>query len=318
MADDVKLLARMRTVLRIRHYSRSTEAAYTGWVRRYVTFHGLRHPATMGAPEVAAFLAHLAEQRHVSAATQTQALAALLFLYRRVLEREIGWVEALRAKAPVRLPVVLSREHVRAVLATLVGEKRLAAQLLYGSGLRLMECLRLRVQDLDHERGEIRIRRGKGAKDRVTMLPALAGEALQAQLARVEALHVRDRVGGVRVWLPDAFARKSPTAAQAFPWQWLFPATRAFADRAGTRWRLHLHPSALQRAVAEAGRVSGIGQRVTCHAFRHSFATHLLEDGYDIRTVQELLGHRDVSTTMIYTHVLNRGGLGVRSPLDRR
>ena len=318
MANDVKLLARMRTVLRIRHYSRATEEAYTGWVRRYVTFHGLRHPAEMGAPEVAAFLAHLAEQRHVSAATQTQAVAALLFLYRRVLQREIGWVEALRAKAPVRLPVVLSRENVRTVLGTLEGDKRLAAQLLYGSGLRLMECLRLRVQDLDHQRGEIRIRRGKGAKDRVTMLPALAADALRAQLARVEALHVRDRVGGVRVWLPDAFARKSPAAAQALAWQWLFPASRAFADRAGTRWRLHLHPSALQRAVSEAGRVSGIGQRVTCHAFRHSFATHLLEDGYDIRTVQELLGHRDVSTTMIYTHVLNRGGLGVRSPLDRR
>lgn len=318
MTSDVKLLARMRTVLRIRHYSRATEEAYTGWVRRFVHFHGLRHPSEMGAPEVAAFLAHLAERRKVSAATQTQALAALLFLYRRVLEREIGWVEALRAKAPVRLPVVLSRENVRAVLDVLEGDKRLVGQLLYGSGLRLMECLRLRVQDLDHERGEIRIRRGKGAKDRVTMLPALAAEALRAQLARVEALHLRDRVQGVRVWLPDAFARKSPMAAQAITWQWLFPASRAFADRAGLRWRLHLHPSAVQRAVAEAGRVSGIGQRVTCHAFRHSFATHLLEDGYDIRTVQELLGHSNVATTMIYTHVLNRGGLGVRSPLDRR
>ena len=313
----MRLLARLRSTLRLRHYSRSTEEAYVAWVRRYVQFHGLRHPAGLGAESVQAFLSDLAERQTVSASTQAQALAALLFLYRHVLRQDVGWVTAMRARAPSRLPVVLSRASVRAVLAELPGERRLAATLLYGSGLRLMECLRLRVQDVDEERGELRVRRGKGAKDRVTMLPAAARDDLARQLERVRVQHVRDAALGVRVVLPDAFLRKSPAAAQGLAWQWLFPATRVLVDRAGGRWRMHLHPSALPRAVTEAGRRAGLAQRVTCHAFRHSFATHLLEDGYDIRTVQELLGHRNVATTMIYTHVLNRGGLGVRSPLDR-
>jgi integron integrase len=316
MAGAPSLLEQLAAAMRVRHYSRATQEAYTGWVRRYVQFHGLRHPRELGAEGAAAFLTHLAERQRVSASTQTQALAALLFLYRQVLRQEIGWVQALRATAPVRLPAVL--EHVRAMLDALTGEKRLVAMLLYGSGLRLMEGLRLRVGDLDLERGEIRLRRGKGAKDRVTMLPALARTGLEAQLERVTRLHARDRAAGVRVMLPDAYVRKSPQAAQAWPWQWLFPLGRTLRGADGTAWRMHLHPSAVQRAVGEAGREAGVGQRVTCHAFRHSFATHLLEDGYDIRTVQELLGHRDVATTMIYTHVLNRGGLGVRSPLDRR
>lgn len=318
MTERTKLLAQLRATLRMRHYSRATEEAYTSWVRRYVRFHGLRHPAELGADAIAAFLTDLADRQHVSASTQTQALAALLFLYRHVLRQEVGWVAALRAKTPVRLPTVLTRAHVWAVLDALDGDKRLVAMLLYGSGLRLMEGLRLRVQDLDLERGELRVRRGKGAKDRVTMLPASAMPAVRTQLEHVRRLHERDRALGVRVFLPDAYARKSPEAGRAFVWQWLFPASRVLAGRAGGKWRMHLHPSAVQRAVAEAGRRSGVGQRVTCHAFRHSFATHLLEDGYDIRTVQELLGHSNVATTMVYTHVLNRGGLGVRSPLDRR
>jgi integron integrase len=311
-----KLLAVLRSALRLRHYSRSTEAAYCGWVRRYVRFHGLAHPAQMGKGEVSAFLSHLVEVRGVSSATQGQALAALLFLYREVLRQPLGHVAGMRPKAPVRVPAVLSRDAVHRVLGRLEGEKRLAATLLYGSGLRLMECMRLRVQDVDVQRGELVVRRGKGAKDRVTMLPRAVVPAIEGQFERVRAVSARDRAAGVRVPLPAAFARKSPSAATDWRWAWLFPAARCVRDARGVAWRSHLHESVLQRAVAEAGRSAQVGQRVTCHVFRHSFATHLLEDGYDIRTVQELLGHRSVETTMIYTHVLNRGGLGVRSPLD--
>ena len=315
-----KLLQSLRANLRLRHFSPRTEEAYSGWVRRYVRFHRLRHPADLGEAEVKAFLTHLAVDRQLAPSTMAQALAALLFLYREVVGRPLAGVGPVpRARAPVRLPVVLTPEEVRRVLEQMRGTTRLAALLLYGSGMRLLECLTLRVKDIDLARGEIRIRRAKGAKDRVTVLPEIGGPALASQLERVRALHQRDCESGAGwVELPGALARKYPRAGRSLPWQWVFPARRTYADRdTGERRRHHLHESAVQRAMAEAVRRSGITKRATCHTLRHSFATHLLEGGADIRTVQELLGHRDVSTTMLYTHVLNRGGLGVRSPADR-
>ena len=314
-----KLLPSYRNALRTAHYSPRTEAAYSGWVRRFVRFHQLRHPLELGEREVAAYLTHLATEGRVSASTQQQALSALLFLYREVLRRPLGNLGAvLRARAPARIPVVLTRAEVYRVLEELEGVYQLVAMLLYGAGLRLQEAITLRVKDIDFARGEITVRRGKGAKDRMTVLPDTVRAPLAAHLEEVNALHERDLAAGTgRVSLPDALARKFPRAATEWGWQWVFPATRQFATPGtGELRRHHLHPTAIQRAVGEAVRRAGLSKRASCHTLRHSFATHLLEAGYDIRTVQELLGHRDVSTTMIYTHVLNRGGLGVQSPAD--
>ncbi len=314
------LLGHLRAAVRARHYSPRTEQAYVAWVKRFVDFHGRRHPAQLGAADVEVFLTHLAERRRVSASTQNQAAAALLFLYETVLGRRLATAPGgvVHAKESQRLPVVLTRAEVSAVLRQLNGVPRLVALLLYGSGLRLLECLRLRVKDVDFGRGEIRVRAGKGGGDRVTTLPAAGRAELEQHLARWRARHARDVAsGGGRVWLPGAFEVKSPGAAAEWAWQWVFPAGRTHVDRGtGELRRHHLHPSAIQRAVRDAVLEARITKRATCHTFRHSFATHLLEAGYDIRTVQELLGHHDVRTTMIYTHVLNRGGLGVRSPAD--
>jgi integron integrase len=317
--QPLKLLAQVRQAIRVRHYSRRTEEAYVAWVRRFVRFCGMRHPAAVDPGEVSRFLLSLADSRAVAAATQNQAGSALLFLFERVLGRALaGSAVPVRAKEPGRLPVVLTPEEVKAVLAHVRGVSQLVACLLYGSGLRLLEALTLRVKDVDFGRSEIVIRRGKGEQDRVTMLPVSVRPRLVDHLRHVERQHQVDlREGAGAVVLPGGFARKVLGASRAWPWQWVFPAARRYRDPATGEWRRdHLHDSAVQRAVAQAVRDAGIPKRATCHTFRHSFATHLLESGYDIRTVQELLGHRDVRTTMIYTHVLNRGGLGVRSPVD--
>ena len=309
----------MRDALRSRHYAKRTEKAYCLWVKRYIHFHKLRHPAEMTEPEINAFLTHLAVEEKLSASTQNQALSAILFLYRHVIFYELGDLgDVVRARTPKRLPVVLTREEVRAVLGQMEGETWLMASLLYGGGLRLMECLRLRVHDVDFELNEITVRCGKGAKDRVTMLPEQLKPALRDQLRKARAVHERDLAEGWgRVVLPDALDRKYPSAPTEWRWQWIFPAeTRWKNTRTGLQGRHHVHETVLQRAVKYAARRSGVVKRVSCHTLRHSFATHLLESGYDIRTIQELLGHRDVSTTMIYTHVLNKGGRGVRSPFD--
>ncbi len=315
-----KLTALLRTALRARHYSRRTEEAYVRWLRRFVLFHGRRHPAELGPDDVGRFLSSLAEKSRVSAATQNQAASALLFFYRHVLQIPVGPIyEVVRAKSPRRLPVVLTRDEVRAMLAGLRSSSRLVAAILYGSGLRLLECLRLRVKDVDFGAGEIRVRRGKGGQDRVTLLPVTVRTDLQTHLSRVREQHRRDLARGAGfVELPNALDRKLPYASRQWAWQWVFPSTRVYRDRETRQFRRHhLHESVVQRAVARAVRETGLTKRATCHTFRHSFATHLLEDGYDIRTVQELLGHRDIRTTMVYTHVLNRGPLGVRSPADK-
>jgi integron integrase len=314
-----RLLDAVREAIRLRHYSRRTQDAYVAWIRRYVLFHGKRHPADMGAEEVTRFLSSLAVCGRVSASTQNQALAALLFLYGRVLGIDLPWLGNLvRAARPQRLPAVLSREEVRAVLIALRGTPRLMGVLLYGAGLRLLECCRLRVKDVDFAANQIIVRSGKGDRDRVAPPPATVVPALQRHLAWVRSLHERDlRAGAGWVELPHALGRKYPNAGRELAWQWVFPATRTYREpETGQRRRHHLHETVIQRAVYRAVRAAGLTKRATCHTFRHSFATHLLEDGYDIRTVQELLGHRDVRTTMIYTHVLNRGPAGVRSPLD--
>ena len=315
-----KLLDQVRDTVRTLHYSIRTEEAYVSWVRKFILFHGKRHPAEMGEAEVGAFLTHLAVDRDVAASTQNQALGALLFLYREVLKIPLNWLDdVVRAKRPARLPVVLSREEVRAVLAGLEGEKGLAARLLYGSGLRLMECLRLRVKDIDFGQNRLIVRDGKGQKDRPTVLPESLTEPLRRQIDLVTAQHAGDVAEGFgRVDLPFALERKYPAADRTLAWQYLFPASKRSPDpRGGLVRRHHLAESALQKAVRASVRRAGLDKPATCHTFRHSFATHLLEDGSDIRTVQELLGHKDVATTMIYTHVINRGGLGVRSPIDR-
>ncbi|HEU4400709.1 MAG TPA: integron integrase [Candidatus Polarisedimenticolia bacterium] len=315
-----RLLDRVRQALRGRHFSPRTEQAYIGWIRRYILFHGKRHPSDMAASEMTEFLSSLATEGHVSASTQNQALSALLFLYQEVLQIDVEWLaNVVRAKRPVRLPVVLTRAEVDAILRRLDGVPGIMASLLYGAGLRLMECLRLRVKDIDMERNEIIVRDGKGRKDRITLLPARLKQPLAEHLERVRRQHDRDlRAGAGFVELPDALARKYPAAPREWAWQWVFPATRSYFDAATRqRRRHHLHESVLQRAVKEAVRAAGIPKPASCHTLRHSFATHLLERGYDIRTIQELLGHSDVATTMIYTHVLNRGGRGVRSPLDQ-
>ena len=314
-----RLLDQVRGQLRLRHYSPRTEAAYVQWIRRFILFHGKQHPLTLGTRHVAMFLTHLATHDEVSASTQNQALNALMFLYSQVLGRDLESMGGfVRAHKPRRLPVVLTPAEVRAVLERLDGSSRLVASLLYGSGLRLLECLQLRVKDVDFEQREIRLRQGKGRKDRVTPLPEACAPKLREHLGRVRALFETDlREGYGGVLLPDALARKYPNAGREWGWQWLFPAGRRYRDEAaGVERRHHVHETAIQRAVKRAVATAGIAKPAGCHTFRHSFATHLLANGYDIRTVQELLGHRDVKTTMVYTHVLNRGGRGVRSPLD--
>ncbi|HXJ30076.1 MAG TPA: integron integrase [Gemmatimonadales bacterium] len=315
----MKLLTQVRTAIRLRHYSRRTEKQYIWWIRRFIDFHQRRHPAELGQAEVAAFLGHLAVERRVSGATQNQALSALLFLYGEVLHQRVAWMaDLVRAKAPRRLPAVLTPDEARAILDKLNGTASLVCRLLYGSGLRLMEALQLRVQHLEFARGEIRVRGGKGDRDRVTMLPVVLKKPLQQHLERVHALHRQDVAAGAGwVELPAALDRKYPNAGREWAWQWVFPGKGIATDLAtGERRRYHLHQTTIQRAFREAARLSGVPKAAHCHTLRHSFATELLRSNYDIRTVQELLGHKDVRVTMTYLHVLNRGGLGVRSPMD--
>jgi integron integrase len=304
----------------LKHYSIRTERAYIDWIKRFILFHHKRHPNDMGAPEVQAFLTHLAVNQNVASSTQQQALSALLFLYREVLRQELPWMDDItRAKKPKRLPVVLTQEEVRSLMAHLQGDAWLMASLLYGAGLRLMECLRLRVKDVDFGYRQLIVRDGKGQQDRVTMLPQKVIEPLQGHLDKAQALHRQDVAEGFgEVHLPYALARKYPNAGTEWAWQYVFPARRRSVDpRSGKTRRHHVDSKALQRAVKKAVQEANLSKAASCHTLRHSFASHLLEAGYDIRTVQELLGHKDVSTTMIYTHVLQQGGQGVRSPLDR-
>ena len=320
MADPPRLLDRIRMAVRTRHYSIRTEEAYVSWARRYILFHNKKHPSAMGAEEINAFLTHLAVEKDVAASTQSQALSALLFLYKEVLQENVGWIaDIVRATRPKRLPVVFTREEVVRLLGRMAGVERLVGELLYGTGLRVIEAVRLRVKDLDFARSEIMVRDGKGRKDRITMLPRSLGERLAAHLARVRELHDQDVAAGMgAVYMPDALSRKYPSSGRAWAWQYVFPARRISVDpRSGERRRHHFDERLVQRSFAAALKAAAIPKAGGVHALRHSFATHLLEDGYDIRTIQELLGHADVKTTMIYTHVLNRsGGRGVRSPLD--
>lgn len=312
-------LESVRQRLRLKHYSYATERSYLSWVKQYIRFHKLRHPADMGKIELEAFLTHLAVDRNVAASTQNQALNAILFVYREVLGVQLEWLEGVvRAKRPTRLPVVLSRSELRLLLSYLEGRYLLMAQLLYGSGLRLMECVRLRVQDVDFSYRQIVVRSGKGDKDRVTILPNPVSDNLKQHLERTNLQHSRDLENGFgTVYLPNALAKKYRGADLEWAWQYVFPSDHMSTDpRSGIERRHHIQPQSLQRAVKKASRKANIHKKATCHTLRHTFATHLIEDGYDIRTVQELLGHKDVRTTQIYTHVLNRGGRGVRSPLE--
>ena len=314
-----KLLEQVRQTIRTRHYSVRTEKAYIHWIKRFIFFHNKRHPIEMGEAEIGKFLSSLATEGRVSASTQNQALNALLFLYKDVLNKKIGLIDGVvRAKRPQRLPVVLTKEEVKKVIDRMSGASRLMAILLYGGGLRLMECCHLRVKDIDFTRNEIVVRAGKGDKDRHTMLPTAIKESLSRHIEAVRCQHREDIEKGLgRVALPSALDRKYPNCGKEWGWQWVFPASSHYVDRvSGEKRRHHLHESVLQRAFKEARLKAGVFKPAGPHTLRHSFATHLLENGYDIRTVQELLGHNDVSTTMIYTHVLNRGGRGVRSPAD--
>jgi integron integrase len=312
-------IRRYLAAMTARHYSDRTKESYSKWLLRFIEANRGKNPSAMGGSDINAFLSRLATVENVSASTQNQALAALLFFFRTIMNNPVGDVgEVIRAKKPKRLPVVMSRQEVRAVLAELSGDKWLIASLMYGTGLRLMECLDLRVQDIDFAQNEIIVRNGKGGKDRRTMLPGTLKTSLQEHLIAVKAIHTKDLAEGWgRVPVPEALGKKYPHAAAEWAWQWVFPQERRWKDpRTGNQGRYHMDPSILQSAVHEAIVKSGIAKRASCHTFRHSFATHLLENGYDIRTVQELLGHSDVKTTMIYTHVLNRGPNGVRSPAD--
>lgn len=314
----MRLLDQVRRAIRMRHYSYRTEQTYVHWTRRYILFHNKRHPADMGRRELEAFLSALAHDAHVSASTQNQALSALLFVYRHVLQIELPWLDDITpARRPKNLPTVLSRQEVQEVLGLLGGVHQLVGSLLYGSGLRLTECLRLRVKDIDFDYRQVLVRQGKGGKDRVTVVPERLIASLRRQLGSVAALHRADlRAGFGEVALPYALARKYTGAGKEWSWQYVFPAQRRSRDPRDGVWRRHhLHQSSVQRAIHNAVRRSGIEKRASAHTFRHSFATHLLDDGYDIRTIQELLGHTDVRTTMIYTHVMQRGAGGVRSPL---
>jgi integron integrase len=320
LTQSPRLLDQVRGKIRLKHYSIRTEQAYVDWIKRFVLHFDKRHPDEMGAREVEVFLTHLAVQGRVAAATQNQAKAALLFLYREVLDQDLPWLQNVeQAKAPKRLPVVLTQDEVQAVLSRLSGMHWLVAGLLYGSGLRIMEALRLRIKDVEFARGEILVREGKGFKDRVTMLPAVLANPLKAHLEQVRALHEQDVVEGYgEVYLPYALDRKYPNAGREWGWQYVFPSKNRSVDpRSGAVRRHHVQDQAIQRAIRQAVRDAGVIKPATPHTLRHSFATHLLTSGYDIRTVQELLGHKDVATTMIYTHVLNKGGRGVTSPLDR-
>lgn len=318
--EKPRLLDLLRTRIRLKHYSLRTENTYTEWAKRYILFHNKRHPAEMGKEEVEAFLSHLAVKHNVSASTQNQAKAALLFLYREVLETELPWLDDVeQAKKPQRLPVVLTVNEVQALLSRLPGTHALMGRLMYGTGMRLMETVRLRVKDVDFERREIIVREGKGAKDRITMLPQAVAAPLRDHLAVVKRLHDEDlRAGFGEVHLPHALGKKYPNAGREWGWQYIFPSKQLSADpRTGVTRRHHADEKGIQRAIRQAVRDADLAKPATPHTLRHSFATHLLQSGYDIRTVQELLGHKDVQTTMIYTHVLNRGGKGVESPLDR-
>lgn len=315
-----KLLDQLRDRIRLKHYSRRTEDAYLDWAKRYILYHNKRHPQEMGKKEIEGFLTYLATERQVAAATQNQAKAALQFLYKEVLEIQLPWLDEVeQAKKPKRLPVVLTEKEVHSLLAHVPQAYALLARLMYGTGMRLLEGLRLRVQDLDFERAELLIREGKGGKDRVTMLPQSLLKPLQEHLKQVKQAHEQDLLKGYgEVWLSESVARKYPNAGREWVWQYVFPSGRLSVDpRSGVTRRHHLDEKGLQRAIKQAAVDAGLTKNVTPHTLRHSFATHLLQAGYDIRTVQELLGHKDVQTTMIYTHVLNKGGMGVMSPLDR-
>jgi integron integrase len=314
-----KLLDRVRWHLRFKHYSIRTEQVYVDWIRRYILFHRKRHPEAMGEEQIAKFLTHLAVEKHVAASTQNQALSALLFLYQQVLDRKLDFIDKVeRVKRPPKIPVVFTRQEARAVLAHLKGDYRLMVHLLYGSGLSLLECLRLRVKDIDFGYRQITVRQAKGMRERVTLLPERLCRPLEGHLARVKELHRQDLArGGGAVFLPSALHRKYPNAAREWIWQYAFPADKISVDpRSHEKRRHHVGEKNLQNAVKQAIRAAGIPKAASCHTFRHSFATHLLESGYDIRTVQELLGHKDLATTMIYTHVCNKPGLKIRSPLD--
>ncbi len=316
---EPKLLDRMRALLRTRHYSIRTEDTYVQWARRYILFHGKKHPSMMSAPEINEFLSWLAVERNVAASTQNQALSGILFLYREVLGEEVPWMnDLIRARRTARMPVVLTRDEVRSLLGRMSGTPQLVARMLYGTGMRVLEALSLRIKDLDFQVGEVTVRGGKGNKDRTTTLPWVLAGSLRRHLEDVRVLHDRDIAEGFgRVWLPDAICRKYPNADRSWSWQWVFSAAHRSVDpRSGIERRHHLSDQIIQRAVHEAAREAGIAKPATPHTLRHSFATHLLQAGHDIRTVQELMGHADVKTTMIYTHVLGLGASGVRSPLD--